>query len=469
MAPTDSTDQIHAISVIGLGKLGAPIAAALAARGFEVVGVDLAESKVEALERGEPPVFEPGLTELLADAGPRLRATTSIADAVRRTDATLIIVPTPSEPDGAFSLRHVLGAIEPIGAALRAKRDYHLVTLTSTVMPGATDGAVRAALERASGRRAGRDFGLCYSPEFVALGSVIRDFLHPDFLLIGQHDARSGDALERIYARACDPLPPVARLEIVNAELAKLAVNAFITTKITYANMLAALCEHLPGGDIEQVTHALGLDRRIGKHYLKGAVSYGGPCFPRDNRAITRLAEQLGTRTPLTQTVDRMNDDMVHRLADMTEAHRPRGGKVSVLGLAYKPESDVVEQSAGILLAEELCRRDVEVIAYDPVAMDNAKHAATASLRFAPEMAPCVEAGDVIVLTTPWPEFDALDGRMLRRPPGRPTPTVIDCWRRLDPAALGDGVDYVAVGIGPAGARRAAEDAPSADAVRAVA
>ena len=224
----------------------------------------------------------------------RLTAVTDIEAAVAQTDITFIVVSTPSDPAGGFSLRYVDPVCQAIGRALAKKTDYHLVCLTSTVMPGTTGGPVREMLEKASGKRVGADFGLCYSPEFIALGSVIRDFLNPDMLLIGESDDRAGETLQALYAQVCENKPTVARMSFVNAEITKLAVNTYVTTKISYANMLARICERLSGANVDVITSALGLDTRIGPKYLKGAVSYGGPCFPRDNLALAQLARQLG-------------------------------------------------------------------------------------------------------------------------------------------------------------------------------
>ena len=263
--------------VIGLGKLGAPLAACLAAKGLTVIGVDNDPLKVDAINRHQRPVQEPGLGELLAKTHERLSATDDIEAAVRDTNITFIVVSTPSEPNGGFSLRYVDPACEAIGRALARKTEYHVVVLTSTVMPGTTGGHVRELLERVSGKRVGQNFGLCYSPEFIALGSVIRDFLNPDMLLIGESDARAGDFLKSLYADVCENKPAVARMSFVNAEITKLAVNTYVTTKISYANMLARICERLPGANVDVVTTALGNDTRIGAKYLKGALSYGGP------------------------------------------------------------------------------------------------------------------------------------------------------------------------------------------------
>ncbi|MGC9025815.1 MAG: hypothetical protein ACP5NB_13475 [Chloroflexia bacterium] len=200
------------ISVIGLGKLGAPLAAVLAYKGHEVIGVDVDERPIRLINEGKAPVYEPGLEPLIQASRERLSATGDYDLAVSTTEATFIIVPTPSDENGSFSLRYVLAAAGNIGRALRHKEGFHLVVLTSTVMPGATGGEVLPALEASSGRRCGRDFGLCYNPEFIALGSVIHDMLNPDFILIGESDPRSGDILSGIYHNLCENAPPIARM-----------------------------------------------------------------------------------------------------------------------------------------------------------------------------------------------------------------------------------------------------------------
>src|SRR4051794_6601210 len=229
------------ISIVGLGKLGASMAAAIASRGHEVIGVDITHRAVDAVNAGQAPVQETGLEELIAANRARLRATMSHEEAIHDSELTFVIVPTPSDERGAFSLQYALYAFREIGRALKAKKEWHTVVLTSTVLPGATRYGLVPALEHHSGKRAGDEIGVCYSPEFIALGSVVRDFLNPDFLLIGEIDARSGAHLETCYRDIVGPDVPVRRMTLENAELAKIALNSFLTTKITFANMLAEL------------------------------------------------------------------------------------------------------------------------------------------------------------------------------------------------------------------------------------
>jgi UDPglucose 6-dehydrogenase len=431
--------------VIGMGKLGSPLAACLAAKGLTVVGVDNDPRKIDAINHGKAPVNEPGLGEMIGQAQGRLTATSDIEQAIAQTDITFIVVSTPSDPAGGFSLRYVEPVCQSIARALAKKADYHLVCLTSTVMPGTTGGPVREMLEKTSGKRMGADFGLCYSPEFIALGSVIRDFLNPDMLLIGECDARAGDTLASLYAQVCENKPAVARMAFVNAEVTKLAVNTYVTTKISYANMLARICERLPGANVDVITSALGHDTRIGPKYLKGAVSYGGPCFPRDNLALAQLAQQLGVPPDLAQTVDRFNRSQISWLADLVQ-HRTES-TAGILGLTYKAGTDVVEQAAGFLLAQELASRGVKVVAFDPAYGKNSPPASHENLRFARNATECIEASDVVVLATSWPEFNSIPRQQWLSRNHRPR-TIIDCWRTLKFLHDEPGVHYLGLGLG---------------------
>src|SRR5256885_2195699 len=213
------------VSVIGLGKLGACIAASFAHKGFEVIGADVSAKTVEMINQQKPPVVEPQLEEMMAGLKAKLRATQDVAEAVVDSDVTLIVVPTPSTPEGGFSIDYVIEAAKSIGRGLKAKQGYHLVVLTSTVLPGSTEYGMIPVLEREAGKRGDVDFGVCYSPEFIALGQVIKDFLNPEFLLIGEHDDRAGKQLADLYLGVCDNTPKIARMNIVNSELTKISVN----------------------------------------------------------------------------------------------------------------------------------------------------------------------------------------------------------------------------------------------------
>jgi UDPglucose 6-dehydrogenase len=431
------------IAVVGLGKLGAPLAAVLASKGNDVLGIDVNPRAVSLLNEGRAPVEEPGLQDLVSGARDRLSATQDLG-AAAEADMTILLVPTPSDDRGAFSNEHVLAAVEEIGRGVGASNDYHVVVVASTVMPGSCDAEIRPALESASGRRVGDTLGLCYSPEFIALGSVIRDMLEPDMVLIGESDARAGDMLERLYAGVCENDPPFRRMSLVNAELTKIAVNTYVTMKISYANALADMCERLPGADVEVVTDALGLDTRIGAKYLRGAISYGGPCFPRDNKAFGVLARDLGAEPLLAEATDAVNIAQTDRLARVVQSRLKAGNAVGILGLAYKPDTGVIEESPSVALARLLGNAGYEVRVYDPAATQAGVDALGGLAHGSSSAEELLAQSDVAVIATPWPEFAELPLKSLRRE-GQNT-VVIDCWRLLPDDAGGNGIEIVRLG-----------------------
>ena len=302
------------ISVVGLGRLGSPIVAVLAAKGYEVVGIDTNPALVEKINNHVAPVEEPQLQQLLSEHKARISATSDWTEAIAGSDVTGIIVPTPSGADGSFRNDYVLSVVDAVGQVLAQKSGYHLVVVHSTTMPGSVGGPVRQRLETASGRKVGPDLGLCYNPEFIALGDVINGLLHPDFILIGECDSKAGDILERIYRNVVGPQANIARMNFVNAELTKISVNTYVTMKISFANMLGEICDRLDGADVSVVAEAIGRDTRIGKKYLMPAVGYGGPCFPRDTIAFGRVAHLVGGTADLAASTDTINRRQVERL-----------------------------------------------------------------------------------------------------------------------------------------------------------
>lgn len=421
----DGSSSVQTVSVFGLGKLGAVVAGCYASRGFRVIGVDINQQNVDSCNRGAPPIQERGIEGLYRSCQGLLTATMDGIAAVRLSEATLITVPTPSDPDGGYSLNYVLDACNTIGRALRDKNTYHLVVLKSTVLPGSCDREILPALEAQSGKRCGVDFGFCYNPEFIALGSVIHNIFNPDLVLIGESSEADGDRLLEVFARLMTIKRPTARMNLVNSELAKLGVNSYVTMKITFANLLARLCEQLPGGDVDTVTAALGLDGRIGSKYLKGGLGYGGPCFPRDNEAMLCLARRLGVSFPLALATDQANREIAGYVADVVASTVAAEARIGILGLSYKPNTPVIDESQGVLIAQILLDRGFNIVAYDPVAIDAARNVFGDRIKYAPSAQNCILDVGAVLIATPWEEFKQLEYAPLN---GSKAPIVIDCW-----------------------------------------
>jgi UDPglucose 6-dehydrogenase len=435
------------ISVIGLGKLGASMVAAIASRGFEVIGVDINEKSVHAVNEGREPVQETNLGKYISENRNRIRATMSHEEAILNSDMSFVIVPTPSDEKGSFSLQYAAWAFKEIGKALAKKDKYHNIILTSTVLPGATRFGLLPILEKESGKKCGKDFGLCYSPEFIALGSIIKDFLNPDFTLVGEFDERCGSQLEKFYSQVMFGKAPCKRMSLENAELTKISVNTFVTTKITFANMLADLCERIPGGDVDVVTDALGADARIGRKYLTGGFGYGGPCFPRDNIALSYIARILNSRADIAETTDRVNRSMAENITEKLRPIIKSGQTVAILGLAYKPGSHVVEESQGLFLGKSLSEAGARVVAYDPLANESTNAELNGKIIILDSAKKCLAQADIVLITTADPEFKRLKAADFINKDK--VTTVYDFWRILKTELQGlKQIKYVAVGCG---------------------
>jgi UDPglucose 6-dehydrogenase len=419
--------------VVGIGKLGLCLAVVLAARGFRVTGVDSNEGTVRSVNAGESPIYEPGVKELIAKNRKRFTATSDFG-LVADSEVTFIVVPTPSEESGLFSLRYVLPAIENVGKAISSKRGYHLVVLTSTVSPGSLDRVIKERLESSSGKSVGSQVGLCYSPELIALGDVLRGLTAPEFVIIGESDPKAGDMLLDVKNRLHRMPVPASRMSFVNAEITKIALNSFITMKMSFANTLAELCERLPGANVDVVTKAIGNDSRIGPKYLKGAIGYGGPCFPRDNVAFAASADEVGAQAKLAQASHEVNLRQLSRIASMVKAVCPQGKPVSLLGLAYKPKTNVLEASQAFLLATELCKEGREVYAYDPAAEEIPLPLVPGGrLHIVGTLEDCLSRADCVVVASPLDDLRKVGTGIFA---GK---TVVDCWR-----VLPEGVEKVA-------------------------
>jgi len=423
------------VNIIGLGKLGLPLAVSFAHRKFNVVGIDINEEVVGLTNKGLPHIFEPHLDIMLAEvAGRNFHATTDLSEALDNSNVTFVIVATPSLVGGAFSSKYVVKVCQSLGELLKDRDEYHVVVISSTVMPGSCDGEIRQALELASGRTVGENLGLCYCPEFVALGNVIQGFLEPDLVMLGCSDDHAGATVEAIYREYLLNNAPIEHTSLINAEIAKIALNCYITTKITFANQMAILCGKIPGADVDEVTAIIGRDSRIGTKYFTGATAFGGSCFPRDIRALTTLLQSVHVRATLPVIIGQLNTLMNKKLVEKVYEQLIQLGdlencKIGVLGLAFKPDTDVMEESVGMYLIGVFKEH---AIGYDPLV----------DISMTDTAQECIDQSNIVVVTTMCPEFHTAV-----YPPGK---VVIDCWRYLNGKELeSKGVKYVPIGIGP--------------------
>jgi GDP-mannose 6-dehydrogenase len=351
------------ISIFGLGYVGAVSAACLAERGHWVTGVDPNTDKVELINSGRAPVVEAELAELTRGAvsARRLRATTDPVSAVLESEVTFVCVPTPSQTNGNLDFRYVERVCGEIGAALRAKQDFHVIVVRSTILPGTLTGLVIPTLERASGRRAGEDFGVCHNPEFLREGTAVADFRNPPKTVIGATDPRSGDRVQSLY----DGVPGrVIRCGIDVAEMVKYADNTWHATKVIFANEIGKICKTV-GVDSHAVMDIFCQDAKLNlsPYYLKPGFAFGGSCLPKDLRAITYHARSHDVSTPLLNSLMFSNGEQIEQGISMVLAARRK--KVGVLGFSFKAGTDDLRESPLVEVIERLIGKGFDLRLYD--------------------------------------------------------------------------------------------------------
>src|ERR1700735_2126972 len=420
------------IGVIGTGYVGLVTAAGFAALGSEVWCVDIDAAKVERLRRGEVPIYEPGLEELLVEHAGRLHFSTDLTQALERARLLFVAVGTPPTYSGDADLSAVHAVVDAIPAS-----EHHALVMKSTVPCG-----TGAAIQRILGER-GKD-GLAYvsCPEFLKEGSAVKDFMNPDRVVVGDNGDWAGDAVVELYS----PLDaPLVRTDIASAEMVKLASNAFLATKISFINEIANVCEET-GSDVVEVARGMGLDERIGPKFLQAGIGFGGSCFPKDVNALKQLAGNSGYHFQLLTSVIEVNELQKRRVIAKLQEHLGSlvGRRIALLGLAFKANTDDMREASSLVLSARLNADGALVSAYDPVAETEAR-TLISGLRFAESAMDALTDADAVVLVTEWPEFLELDWSEVAG--AMSGDLVIDGRKALDPVAVrAAGLVYEGIG-----------------------
>ena len=423
------------LGVVGTGYVGLVSAVCFAHLGHDVVCMDVDEAKIAKLERGEVPIYEPGLEKLMADNAARLSFTTSYDVLLDSCRLLFIAVDTPPSTSGDADLSRVQHAVREIAA----RGGERLLVMKSTV-PVGTGEKVRADLEALGAA------GMTYAsnPEFLREGQAIQDFLEPDRIVIGSFRAEDGAAVAALY-RGIDT--DVVRTSVPTAEMVKYASNAFLATKISFINEIANVCEQV-GADVQTVARGMGLDHRIGPHFLQAGIGYGGSCFPKDVQALKQLAGNSGYHFQLLNAVIEVNALQKRRVVGKLKDRLGglRGTTVALLGLTFKPQTDDLREAASIVLAGRLIHEGVTVRAYDPM-LDAGDHPLFPGVEICGEPLDALTGADAAVLVTEWPEFARLDWAAAAAAMARPL--LIDGRNFVDPAvAAAAGFDYEGIGLG---------------------
>ena len=443
--------KLHRISVIGTGYVGLATALGFTTKNYLIIAVDIDTEKIKRINEGFLPIHEPNLKEVLENAmnTDRFRCVSTFEKAIRDTDITFVSVGTPSLPNGNIDLQYIEKAACAIGNALQKKDTYHLVVIKSTVTPTTTENLLKLLIEKHSGRVCGADFGLCMSPEFLREGSALYDVLHPDRIIIGEFDKKSGDTLENLLKDFYNKkIPPIIRTNLSTAELIKYASNAFLATKISFINSLASICEKISGADVVQVARGIGLDKRINPLFLSAGLGYGGSCFPKDIKALIAYSETLGYKPELLESVENVNKIQPFKTIEFCKKllTNLEGAHIAILGLAFKPNTDDMREAVSITIINQLLKEGASITAYDPEAIPNARNIFKNKIKYAFSALECLTDTDCCIIVTEWPEFKNLKTddyiRYMRHP------IVIDGRRIHNPDHFKK-LKYVAIGLGP--------------------
>jgi UDPglucose 6-dehydrogenase len=436
------------ISIIGSGYVGLVTGSCFAEVGNEVVCLDLDEAKIALLNQGGVPIHEPGLAETIArnrTAG-RLHFTTEVKRAAEHGELQLIAVGTPPGEDGSADLKHVLDAARGIG---RHMRDHKIIVNKSTVPVGTADRVKEAVAAELRDRRSDLSFSVISNPEFLKEGAAIEDFMRPDRIIIGSDDDRATQVMRTLYAPFQRSHERVIVMDVRSAELTKYAANAMLATRISFMNEMANIAERV-GADIEHVRLGIGSDPRIGYQFLYPGVGYGGSCFPKDVKALMRTAHEAGMHTRVLEAVEQVNADQKAVIARKIVARfgeRLEDRVFALWGLAFKPDTDDMREAPSRVVIGELLQLGARVVAYDPVAMDEAKRIFRGESRVGFVDSPMValDGADALAIVTEWKEFRSPDFGDIRA--RLKTPAVFDGRNLYEPAEIRrHGLEYYPVG-----------------------
>ncbi|MBQ7341820.1 MAG: UDP-glucose/GDP-mannose dehydrogenase family protein [Alistipes sp.] len=394
------------ITIVGTGYVGLVSGACFAEMGIDVTCVDIDAAKIARLQRGEIPIYEPGLEDLVArnSRAGRLHFTTSLAEGLRDAQALFIAVGTPADKDGSADLRYVLDVAHEIGRNLE---QYTVVVIKSTVPVGTAQKVKATILEEVALRGVDVAFDVVSNPEFLKEGAAIKDFMTPDRVVVGVESDRARQLMEQLYMPFMLNHYRIIFTDIPSAEMIKYAANSMLATRISFMNDIANLCE-LVGADVNMVRRGIGTDSRIGSKFLYPGCGYGGSCFPKDIKALINTADSYGYSMELLKAVERVNErqkSVLFRKLSNYYNGSLAGKRIAVWGLAFKPETDDVREAPSLVVIEKMLEAGCEVCVYDPAAMDEARRLLGDRVTYCKDMYEAVEGADAMMLLTEWKQF----------------------------------------------------------------
>ena len=434
------------ISIIGLGFVGLSLTSVLSAKGNNVLGIDVDLNKCENIKKGISPFFEPELEKLLKIGLKKKLVVSNDFSLISNSDMIFVTVGTPQRSDGSIELSMIKDAVRAIGKILIRNKKEPIIFIKSTVTPGTMKETVLPILEKESGKKAGKDFGLISNPEFLQESTAIRDTKFPHVIVLGGYDTKFMRKAKKFFS-VIHPKIPIVITNHQTAEMIKYANNSFLATKISFINQLSNICQNIPGANIDDVAKTIGLDPRIGTLFLNAGPGYGGSCLPKDMRALISFADKAGINPTLLNAVEQTNRKQIENIITLMEDSlgNLKSKHITVLGTSFKPNTDDIRDSIAVELIKKLLRKGMKITIYDPKAMNNTKKIFGDKIRYAKSMSDSIKDSQCAILMVHWKQFEKLNNNSIRLMKKK---FIIDCRRVLAKKQLK--VEYHAIGIGKA-------------------
>ena len=432
------------IAVVGLGFVGLSISSVLASKNYSVIGIDINNQKCSNIRNGILPLFEPDLENTLRIGLKKKLTISNNFSLIENCDMIFVTVGTPQKSNGAIELSMIKEAITSIGRIIAKSKNNPIILIKSTVTPGTMQNVILPILEKRSGKKAGRGFGLISNPEFLQESNAIKDTKFPHVIVLGGYQTRFMKKTKNFFSKL-HPNVPIIITNHQTAEMIKYANNSFLATKISFINQLSNICQNIPGVNIDDIAKTIGSDPRIGDAFLNAGPGYGGSCLPKDMRALINFAEKVGINPTLLNAVEKTNQRQIESIISLMEKSLGTLAlkRLTVLGTAFKPNTDDVRDSIAIELIKKLLKKKARITIYDPKAMRNTMKIFGKKIIYAKSITDALNNSQCIIMMTHWKQFDALNNNSIKRMKKK---FIIDCRRILSKKELD--AEYYAIGIG---------------------
>ena len=433
------------IGIIGLGFVGLSFASVLASKGYSVIGVDVDKEKLKKIKNGVVPFYEPKLQSILMKSLKNGLKVSSSISGIEKCSLIFVTVGTPQKINGEIDLTMVKNVTNKIGKVLSKTRHKPIIIIKSTVIPGTTHGVILPILQCISGKKVGKDFGLVTNPEFLRETMAVNDTLYPHVVVLGGDNNTFLKKVRRFYSNLHHNIP-IVLTNYGTAEIIKYANNSFLATKISFINQIASICEEIPDANIDDVARTIGLDPRIGNLFLDAGPGYGGSCLPKDIKAIINFSDKIGVDSTLLRTVERRNKQQINNLSKLVKRcfiEKIKGKKITVLGIAFKPETDDIRDSVGIGLVKRLLKLGAKITIHDPKALENARKIFRDNAKYVKSVPSALKDCQCAIIMTGWKQYEKINNETIKHMTRK---FIIDTRRIISNKNLN--AKYFAIGLG---------------------